>query len=92
MADAAATVVDTLLPNGFLVSTLSHAGRCSQGIFQELYHSDAKADIFPDYVNDKYPALAAKMSCIQTGYLFTSYRLIPDLYLKKVEISRSERL
>ncbi|KEF59136.1 uncharacterized protein A1O9_03980 [Exophiala aquamarina CBS 119918] len=84
IADAAATEVDTLLPNGFLVSTLSHAGKCSKGAFKELYHFDAKADIFPDYVGSKHPGLASKMSCIQTGYFFTSYRLIPDLYLKKL--------
>jgi hypothetical protein len=90
LADAAATVVDTLVPNGFLVSTLSHAGKRSKGTFKELYHFDAKAAVFPDYVNENHPILAAKMSCIQTGYFFSSYRLLPDLYLKKVEISRIE--
>lgn len=71
MADAAATVTATLEPNGFLVSTLSHARKCSKGTFKELYHFDAKAHIFPDYVNENHPILAAKMSCIQTGYFFS---------------------
>lgn len=31
VADAAATVVDSLAENGFLVSTLSHAGRSTRG-------------------------------------------------------------
>lgn len=84
IADAAATVVDTLEPNGFLVSTLSHGETCSKGAFKTLYHFDAKADVFPNYVNEKYPALAAKMSCIQTGYFMTSYKLIPTAYLAKV--------
>lgn len=84
ITDAAATTVDTLEENGFLVSTLSHAEKCSAGEYKELYHFDAKADIFPDYVKDKYPALAAKMSCIQTGYFMTSYRLAPAAYFSKV--------
>lgn len=84
ITDAAATTVDTLDANGFLVSTLSHAGKCSQGKFKELYHYDAKADIFPDYVNEKYPALAAKMSCIHTGFFMTSYKLLPTAWLAKV--------
>ncbi|GJD00686.1 nmrA-like family protein [Colletotrichum higginsianum] len=62
IADAAAATVDSLDDNGFLASTLSHAERCSGGRFKELYHFDAKADVFPGYVNEKYPALAAKMS------------------------------
>ncbi|KAK0615552.1 NAD(P)-binding protein, partial [Bombardia bombarda] len=83
IADAAATVVDTLEENGFLVSTLSHARKCSKGKFTDLYHFDSKADIFPDYVTDKYAALAAKMSCIQTGYFMTSYQILPDSYFNK---------
>ncbi|KAK7413183.1 hypothetical protein QQX98_007962 [Neonectria punicea] len=84
IADAAATVVDTLDPNGFLVSTLSHAGKCSGGKFQELYHFDSKADIFPAYVQDSYPELSAKMSCIHTGYFYTSFNILPNSYLNKL--------
>ncbi|KAK8106127.1 NAD(P)-binding protein [Apiospora kogelbergensis] len=47
---AAAAALDSLDNNGFLVSTLSHATRCSGGRHTDLYHFDAKADIFPDYV------------------------------------------
>ena len=83
IADAAATTVDTLLPNGFLVSTLSHAGKCSDGRMTDVYHFDSKADVFPYYVTDRYPQLAAKMSCIQTGYFTSSYKLAPDAYLGK---------
>ncbi|KAL2021767.1 hypothetical protein VTK56DRAFT_6710 [Thermocarpiscus australiensis] len=84
IADAAATVAETLDDNGFLVSTLSHATRCSKGAIKDLYHFDAKADIFPDYVAATYPALAAKMSCIQTGFFTTSHRILPDSYFKKL--------
>lgn len=84
IADAAATVVDTLDVNGFLVSTLSHAAKCSNGTYKELYHYDAKADIFPGYVREKYPSLAAKASWIQTGYFNTSHRLLPGSYFVKV--------
>ncbi|KAK4164000.1 hypothetical protein QBC43DRAFT_318536 [Cladorrhinum sp. PSN259] len=83
IADAAATVVDTLDANGFLVSTLSNARKCSGGRFQDLYHFDSKADVFPDYVDPTYPALAAKMSCIQTGFFTTSHRILPDSYFAK---------
>ncbi|KAK3485363.1 NAD(P)-binding protein [Neurospora hispaniola] len=83
IADAAAKVVDTLEDNGFLVSTLSHARKCSGGKFTDLYHFDSKADIFPDYVRENYPALAAKMSCVQTGYFMTSHAILPNSYFQK---------
>ncbi|KXX82517.1 NmrA-like family domain-containing protein 1 [Madurella mycetomatis] len=70
IADAAATAVDTLDDNGFLASTLSHAGKCT--------------DIFPNYVVATHPALAAKMSCIQTGFFTSSHRILPDSYFKKL--------
>lgn len=80
IADAAAATVDSLDPNGFLASTLSQAAKCSHGEFAELYHFDAKADIFPAYVQDKHPELAAKMSCIHTGYFYTSFNILPSSY------------
>lgn len=84
IADAAAATVDSLDVNGFIASTLSHAGRCSGGRFKELYHFDAKAEVFPYYVREKHPALAAKMSCVQTGYFMTSHRILPNSYFVKV--------
>jgi hypothetical protein len=84
IADAAASTADSLDVNGFLVSTLSHAAKCSKGAYTELYHYDSKADIFPDYVNEKHPKLAAKMSCIHTGYFMTSHHILPNSYLRKV--------
>lgn len=84
IADAAASTVDTLDGNGLIVSTLSHARRCSGGKFQELYHFDAKADVFPFYVRERHPNLAAKMRCVHTGYFMTSHRILPQLWLAKV--------
>lgn len=86
IADAAAdaVVVRGLDANGLVASTLSHAGRCSGGRFGELYHFDAKADVFPGYVSETYPELAAKMSCVQTGYFMSSYKLAPGAYFNKV--------
>ncbi|PFH58446.1 hypothetical protein XA68_13674 [Ophiocordyceps unilateralis] len=83
MADAAAATVATLEENGFIVSTLSHAGHCSRGRISELYHFDAKADVFPGYVREAHPTLAAKMSCVHTGYFFTSFALLPRSYFAK---------
>lgn len=84
IADAAAQTVDTLDENGLIASTLSHAAKCSDGKFQELYHFDAKADVFPNYVQEKYPKLADKLSCVQTGYFMSSYKLVPEAYFGKV--------
>jgi hypothetical protein len=84
IADAAAATVNSLDANGFIASTLSHAGECSEGRFKELYHFDAKAEVFPRYVKEKHPGLAAKMSCVQTGYFMTSHQILPDSYFAKV--------
>ncbi|EHK23373.1 uncharacterized protein TRIVIDRAFT_64179 [Trichoderma virens Gv29-8] len=84
IVDAAAKVAGSLDANGFLVSTLSHAGKCSGGKFKELYHFDSKADIFPAYVKEHYPELAAKMSCIQTGFFYTSFNILPQSYFGKL--------
>lgn len=86
IADAAAATVGSLDENGFIVSTLSHAERCSGGQFRQLYHFDAKAEVFPYSVRGKYPELAAKMSCVQTGYFMTSHRILPDSYFAKVSV------
>lgn len=84
IADAAAATVDSLDVNGFLVSTLSHAEKCSQGAYKELYHFDSKADVFPLYVNERHPDLAAKMSCIHTGFFYSSFNILPNSYLARV--------
>lgn len=89
IADAAAATVDSLDANGFIASTLSHAEWCSGGRFKELYHFDAKAEVFPHYVKDKHPGLAAKMSCVQTGYFMTSHQILPNSYFVKVVSSSS---
>ena len=85
IADAAAATVSSLDPNGFIASTTSHAGKCSDGKFKELYHLDAKADVFPDYVNEKHPELAKKMSCLQTGTFMHSYLIAPASYLRRLK-------
>jgi hypothetical protein len=86
IADAAARTVHSLDETGFIASTLSHAGRCSKGVFRELYHFDAKADVFPDYVQQNHPRLAVKMSCVETGYFMSSYRLVPSAFFSRVGV------
>ncbi|KAF4539861.1 NmrA-like family protein [Lasiodiplodia theobromae] len=84
VADAvAAAAVATLDENGFVVSTLSYAERCSGGKLRELYHFDAKARVFPGYVRERWPELARKMSCVQTGFFMSSYKLVPQAYFAK---------
>lgn len=88
IADAAAATLHTLEGDGrgrgLIASTLSHAGRCSGGRLRELYHFDAKADVFPGYVRERHPALAERMSCVQTGFFMTSHRILPESYFAKV--------
>jgi hypothetical protein len=86
IADAVAANVGSLDANGFIASTLSHAGKCSKGKYKELYHFDSKANAFPVYVDKKYPELAGKMSCVQTGYFMSSYNYMPGAYFKKVSL------
>ncbi|KAK4446013.1 hypothetical protein QBC34DRAFT_305806 [Podospora aff. communis PSN243] len=83
IADAAAGVVNTLAENGFLVSTLSHAEKATGGRMREVYHFDAKAEVFPGYVEGVYPELAGRMSCVQTGYFMTSWRILEGSYFNK---------
>ncbi|EDO00262.1 hypothetical protein SS1G_14132 [Sclerotinia sclerotiorum 1980 UF-70] len=89
IADAAAhpSVISGLDANGFIASTLSHAWKCSDGNFKEVYHHDAKADVFPYYVRERYGeegGLAGKISCVMTGYFTSSYKLAMKSYLGKV--------
>ncbi|KAK3905216.1 NAD(P)-binding protein [Staphylotrichum tortipilum] len=84
IADAAATVAGGLDANGFLASTLSNSRKCTGGKIDDLYHFDAKADVFPDYVNAAHPELAAKMSCIHTGFFTTSHRILPESYFHRL--------
>ncbi|ORY07001.1 hypothetical protein BCR34DRAFT_570901 [Clohesyomyces aquaticus] len=83
IADAVARVVEGLDEVGFVASTLSHAGKCSKGKYKELWHFDAKADVFPGYVEEKYPELARKSSWLQTGYFFSSWRIL-DCWLGRM--------
>lgn len=89
IADAVAATAETLEGHGkgFLVSTLSHAKECSKGRFEKLYHFDAKAKVFPGYVEEKYPELVNKMSSVQTGFFFGSHLILPDSYLAKVSFN-----
>lgn len=79
IADAAAdpSVLHGLDKTGFIASTLSSARECSKGKYTKLWHFDSKADVFPNYVEEKHPELAKKMSCMQTGYFMSSWRYNP---------------
>ncbi|CZR67637.1 uncharacterized protein PAC_17536 [Phialocephala subalpina] len=37
-----------------------------------------------NFQNDKHPKLAKKMSCVQTGYFTSSYKLTPKAYFNKL--------
>jgi len=63
IADAAATVegLDRLI-----VSALCDATKWSKGKYTWVYHFDGKAHIV-DYIREKYPDMAKKMSIVQMG-------------------------
>jgi hypothetical protein len=85
IVDAVAREVDSLDDVGFIASTLCSAKELSKGKYQELYHFDSKADVFPTYLQDKYPALAHKTSYLHTGYFFTSWHFMPGRWFAKVK-------
>jgi hypothetical protein len=84
IADAVAREVHGLDDVGFIASTLCNARQSSNGKYSELWHFDSKADVFPVYVQERYPALARKTSYLHTGYFFTSWRYTPGRWFAKV--------
>ena len=70
IADAVATV-DTL--ELFIWSTLSHATKWSKGKYTGIYHFDSKAAVV-DYINERYPAVAKRMSMLQMGLFITNWK------------------
>lgn len=70
IADAAATV-DGL--DRYVVSALCDASKWSKGKYTWNYHFDSKARIV-DYIREKYPQLAAKMSVVQLGSYMDNWK------------------
>lgn len=70
IADAVATVGDSL--ELFIWSTLSHAKKWSKGKYGNVYHFDSKATVV-DYIQEKYPEVAKKMSLLQMGFFMTNW-------------------
>jgi hypothetical protein len=84
LVDAIAAAADALEPNGLIASTLGSARKCTGGRRLEAYHFDSKADVFPAYVEEKYPELAKKLSCVQTGYFMNNRNIMGPVYSNKV--------
>ena len=80
IADAAAhpDILAGLDETGFIASTLNSARESSKGKYQELYHFDSKADIFPKYLEKVHPELAKKTNYLQTGFFMTSWHYMPQ--------------
>jgi len=70
IADAVATV-DTL--ELFIWSTLSDATKWSKGKYKGVFHFDSKAAVV-DYIHERYPAVAEKMSLLQMGLFITNWQ------------------
>lgn len=84
IVDAVAREVDGLGDVGLIASTLCSARESSGGKYQELWHFDGKADVFPKYLQERYPELARKTSFLHTGYFFTSWQFLPGRWFAKV--------
>ena len=70
IADAVATVDGLEL---FVWSSLSAAKKWSNGKYTGVYHFDSKADVV-EYIHDKLPALAKKMTILQMGLFINNWR------------------
>jgi hypothetical protein len=70
IADAVVTVEGLEL---FVWSTLSHASKWSKGKYTGIYHFDSKA-VVVDYINERYPTLAKKISLLQMGLFITNWK------------------
>ncbi|OAL55209.1 NAD(P)-binding protein [Pyrenochaeta sp. DS3sAY3a] len=84
IVDAVAREVGSLDEVGFVASTLCSARERSGGRYQELWHFDGKADVFPAYVEERYPELARRTSYLHTGYYYTSWRILPGRWFAKL--------
>lgn len=72
VADAAATVGSL---DRFILSALCNAKKLSKGKYTQVYHFDSKANIV-EYVREKHPDLAAKMSVVQVGVYMSGWRMM----------------
>lgn len=57
----------------FVCSSLSHAKKWSKGKYTWVYHFDSKAAVV-EYIREKHPALAQKMSVLQLGLYATHWK------------------
>jgi hypothetical protein len=71
IADAVATVGDSL--ELFVWSSLSNTRKWSKGKYTGVYHFDSKATVV-DYIHEKYPEVAKKMSQLQMGFFMTNWK------------------
>lgn len=84
IVDAVAREIECLDDVGLIASTLCSARESSGGKYEELWHFDGKADVFPAYLQKKHPELAKKTSYLHTGYFFTSWQILPGRWFGKV--------
>ncbi|KAF2190163.1 NAD(P)-binding protein [Zopfia rhizophila CBS 207.26] len=80
IAEAAATIQRL---ERFIFSSLADTKKWSKGKYTWVYHFDSKAAIV-DYIKQKLPALAQKMSCLQIGEYVTNWKKTVSLGQKKL--------
>ena len=72
VVDAAATVKNL---DRFILSAVGNAKELSKGKYTQVYHFDAKAK-YVDYVRERHPELARKMSVVHIGIYMSNWKAI----------------
>lgn len=85
IVDAANATIDSL--DRFVLSTLSHTKKWSEGKYSHNYHFDAKW-MAVEYLKDTYPQLAEKTSYLQVALYLTNWKEFGPLPMgKPVKVS-----
>lgn len=82
IADAAAAVEEGL--ERFIVSSLNSPRKWSRGKYEKLWHYESKSDMVT-YVQEKHKELAGKMSRLNMGVFYTSWKFALLTAPRKVE-------
>ena len=81
MAKAAATTLDSL--THYIWSCTSSPRKWSMGKYNDIHHFESKAAV-TDYINEKEPSLAARMSTIQVSFYASNVYTFASMRPQKV--------
>jgi hypothetical protein len=84
MAKAATTTLDTL--THYIWSCTSSPRKWSNGKYNEIHHFESKAAV-TDFISEKQPALAAKMSTIHVSFYASNVYTFASMRPQKVRLN-----